>query len=71
MSFGYGPNTFPQSAAHVLNNNRSPSEGEPIKEMYTSAAISQNLSGFTKTHELLKFSGIDLSTFTNRSIYIY
>ena len=25
MTFGYGPNTFPHSAAHVLNNNHSPS----------------------------------------------
>ena len=66
MTFGYGPNTFPHSAAHVLNTNHSPSsfEGEPINTIYTSAATSQNLSGFTKTHQSLKFSGTELYTFT-------
>ena len=40
MTFGYGPNTFPHSAAHVLNTNHSPSrsEGEPNKSTYASAA---------------------------------
>ena len=40
MTFGYGPNTFPQSAAHVLNTNQnpSPSEGVTINEIYVSAA---------------------------------
>ena len=50
MTFGYGPNTFPHSAAYVLNTNHSPSrsEGEPINKIYTSAAMSQNLSGVPK-----------------------
>ena len=40
MTFGYGPNTFPHSAAHVLNTNQSPLsiEGEPINEIYASVA---------------------------------
>ena len=40
MTFGYGPNTFPHSAAHVLNTNHSPSniEGEQINEIYASVA---------------------------------
>ena len=65
-TFGYGLNTFPHSAAHVLNINHVPSsiEGEPTNKIHTSAALSQNLSGLTKTHQSLKFSGTDLSTFT-------
>ena len=40
MTFGYGPNTFSHSAAHVLNSNHSPSrsEGEPNNKIQTSAA---------------------------------
>ena len=40
MTFGHGPNTFPHSAAHVLNTNNDPSllEGEQINEIYASVA---------------------------------
>ena len=40
MTFGYGPNTFPHSAAHVLNTNNVPStsEGEQINEIHASVA---------------------------------
>ena len=40
MTFGYSPNTFPHSAAHVLNTNNDPSssEGEQINEIYASVA---------------------------------
>ena len=40
MTLGYGPDTFPHSAAHILNTNHSPStfEGEPINKNNTSAA---------------------------------
>ena len=40
MISGHGPNTFPHSAAHVLNTNYSPSriEGEPTNRINTSAA---------------------------------
>ena len=55
MTFGYGPNTFPHSAAHVLNTNLSPSrsEGEPINKMHTSAANHNSPStseGVTKSY---------------------
>ena len=66
MTFGYGPNTFPHSAAHVPNTNLSPSrsEGELINRNHTSAAISQNLSGFTKYFEPSNFSGVKTTYFT-------
>ena len=40
MTFGHGPDTFPHSAAHVLNINNVPSisEGEQINEIYVSVA---------------------------------
>ena len=39
MTFGREPNTFPQSAAHVLNAEPSDSEGDQLmNEMYASAA---------------------------------
>ena len=40
MTFGHDPNTFPHSAAHVLNTNNVPStsEGEQIIEIYASVA---------------------------------
>ena len=41
MTFGYGPNAFPHSAAHVLNNNPSPSNLEGNQN--------NNLKNMTKT----------------------
>ena len=40
MTSGYGPDTFPHSAAHVLNTNNNPSssEGEQINKIYASVA---------------------------------
>ena len=56
MISGHGPNTFPHSAAHVLNTNYSPSriEGEPTNRINTSAANHNepsNSKGDTKHFE--------------------
>ena len=70
MTSGYGPNTFPHSAAHVLNTNNipSPSEGDLHNSIHTSAAMPQNLSGLTKIHELLNFSGVKTTFFTGSDL---
>ena len=73
MTFGYGPNTFPHSAAYVPNTNHSPSrsEGEPIKTNHTSAAKHKslpasegdpniNLSAHKSVPKATHFTGSDL-----------
>ena len=72
MTFGHGPNTFPHSAAHVLNTNYSPSniEGNTINKIYTSAAnhnSPSSIEGVTKHIDTSNFSGIKMTTFTQSS----
>ena len=78
MTFGYGPNTFPHSAAHVLNTNHSPShsEGEPINKINTSAKIpSFTGSTFHVVHnsnkddtKILLFTGSNLALTSERRV---
>ena len=58
MTFGYGPSSFPHSAAHVLNTTQSPSsiEGEQINKSstFTGSTLSEllisNFNGIKITH---------------------
>ena len=72
MTSGYGPNTFPHSAAHVLITNNSPSrsEGEPINKIHTSAAnINPSPSeGVTKYTYTINSSGLNWPCFTGSDL---
>ena len=75
MTFGYGPNTFPHSAAHVLDANKSPSrsEGEPIKTTYASAANHNlpSLCGGDSNNYMSRithFSGSNLTPISERGV---
>ena len=76
MTFGHGPNTFPQSAAHVLNTNNNPSTSKGVinKEIYTSAANYLNtyiqlFTGAQKDEsEITHFSGSNLTLNPEREV---